>query len=101
MWRRHGRGAPETLAGTLLRRVLGRGRGGRGAQRAPDVPAAQPIPALRRSFRLHPDDEADPWVFRVDLADPWGKGAYRVAFRREASGGSVTETVRRLPPPAA
>ena len=28
------------------------------------------IPAVRRGFLLHPDDENDPYVFRLDLTDP-------------------------------
>lgn len=34
---------------------------------------------MRRGFPLHPDDERDPYVFRLDLAD-MGLGTFRVAF---------------------
>jgi len=28
-----------------------------------------PVPRLRKGLRLHADDSADPYVFRLDLAD--------------------------------
>jgi hypothetical protein len=37
------------------------------------------IPSVHRGFRLHPDDEDDPYVFRLDLA-AMGMGTFRVAF---------------------
>jgi CubicO group peptidase (beta-lactamase class C family) len=43
-----------------------------------------PIPALSRGFPLHPDDEKDPYVFRIDF---FGMGTTRVLFRREPGGG--------------
>jgi CubicO group peptidase (beta-lactamase class C family) len=47
-----------------------------------------PIPALYRGFPLHPDDEADPYVFRVAL--PWfGIGTGRVVFSREPGVGTT------------
>jgi hypothetical protein len=46
-----------------------------------------PIPVLRRGFVLHPDDAADPYVFRVEL--PWfGIGTARVVFSREPGGAT-------------
>ena len=58
-------------------------RGGRLALRF-----LSPIPALYRGLLLHPDDEDDPDVFRVEL--PWfGIGSGRVVFGR-APGGEVT-----------
>jgi CubicO group peptidase (beta-lactamase class C family) len=41
-----------------------------------------PVPAVRKGYRLHPDEEDDPYVFRIDFAD-WGRGTYRVAFSRQ------------------
>lgn len=38
-----------------------------------------PVPALYRGFELHPDDEADPYVFRVQLPVE-GLGSARVVF---------------------
>jgi hypothetical protein len=44
-----------------------------------------PIPALWRGLLLHPDDEHDPDVFRIEL--PWsGGGTARVVFSREPDG---------------
>ncbi|HSE09547.1 MAG TPA: serine hydrolase domain-containing protein [Nocardioidaceae bacterium] len=42
-----------------------------------------PVPALYKGVVLHPDDEKDPYVFRIDLSDA-GLGTLRVAFSREA-----------------
>jgi CubicO group peptidase (beta-lactamase class C family) len=38
-----------------------------------------PFPAMSRRFVLHPDDEIDPAVFRIDLSE-LGAGTARVAF---------------------
>jgi CubicO group peptidase (beta-lactamase class C family) len=48
--------------------------------------ALSPIPALYRGSVLHPDDEEDPYVFRIEA--PWF-GTTRVVFGR-APGGEVT-----------
>ena len=40
-----------------------------------------PVPALYRGWALHPDDDADPSVFRVDFSE-YGMGALRVVFGR-------------------
>jgi CubicO group peptidase (beta-lactamase class C family) len=45
------------------------------------------VPAMRQGFRLHPDSDHDPFVFRVDLASV-GLGTYRVAFRPGEPGTS-------------
>jgi hypothetical protein len=45
--------------------------------------ALSPIPALNRGFVLHPDDEEDPYVFRVDLSQ-FGIGTGRVIFHADA-----------------
>jgi CubicO group peptidase (beta-lactamase class C family) len=44
--------------------------------------ALSPLPALNRGLALHPDDERDPYVFRIDLSD-FGLGTARVVFSRE------------------
>jgi CubicO group peptidase (beta-lactamase class C family) len=44
------------------------------------------IPALYRGFELHPDDEGDPYAFRI--AFPWfGVGTGRVVFTRKPGAG--------------
>jgi CubicO group peptidase (beta-lactamase class C family) len=42
-----------------------------------------PIPGFLRGFPLHPDDETDPYVFRVDLSK-FGIGNPRVVFSQDA-----------------
>jgi CubicO group peptidase (beta-lactamase class C family) len=52
------------------------------------IRALSPIPALYRGFRLHPDDDDDPDVFRIEL--PWfGIGTGRVVFSREPGEGAT------------
>jgi hypothetical protein len=47
-----------------------------------------PIPALYRGFLLHPDDDRDPYVFRIEL--PWfGIGNGRVIFSRTPGVGTT------------
>jgi hypothetical protein len=47
-----------------------------------------PVPALYRGFALHPDDQQDPYVFRVEF--PWfGIGTCRVIFSREPGVGTT------------
>lgn len=50
--------------------------------------ALSPIPALNRGVALHPDDEQDPYVFRVDLSK-FGIGTSRVVFTREPGVGTT------------
>lgn len=47
-----------------------------------------PIPALYRGFALHPDDDTDPYVFRI--AFPWfGVGTCRVVFSHRPGAGTT------------
>jgi hypothetical protein len=50
--------------------------------------ALSPIPAVNRGLALHPDDERDPYVFRIDLSE-FGLGTARVVFSREAGVGTT------------
>ena len=45
-----------------------------------------PIPALYRGFTLHPDDDADPDVFRIDMTDLGGT-SQRIVFGRTPGAG--------------
>jgi hypothetical protein len=47
-----------------------------------------PIPTMYRGFPLYPDDEKDPYIFRIDLSS-FGIGTMRVIFSGEA-GTSAT-----------
>jgi CubicO group peptidase (beta-lactamase class C family) len=49
-------------------------RGGR-----PMIRLLTPVPVLLRGFPLHPDDETDPYVFRIDLS-PFGMPTVRIVF---------------------
>ena len=49
-----------------------------------------PIPALRRGFRLYPDDPADPLVFRIHFPE------FAMELRVVFDGGSNVRTARRL-----
>jgi CubicO group peptidase (beta-lactamase class C family) len=44
------------------------------------------VPTLYRGFPLHPDDENDPYIFRIDFSR-LGMGTSRVIFSREAGAG--------------
>jgi CubicO group peptidase (beta-lactamase class C family) len=44
-----------------------------------------PVPAMRRGFRLYPDDPDDPWVFRI--YSPESGMEYRVVFDGEPRDG--------------
>jgi hypothetical protein len=50
--------------------------------------ALSPIPAVNRGLPLHPDDERDPYVFRIDLSEV-GLGTARVVFSRESGVGTT------------
>jgi CubicO group peptidase (beta-lactamase class C family) len=50
--------------------------------------ALSPLPALNRGLALHPDDERDPYVFRIDLSE-FGLGTARVVFSREPGVGAT------------
>jgi hypothetical protein len=55
-----------------------------------------PIPALYRGFTLHPDDDADPDVFRIDMSD-LGGASQRIVFGR-TPGAGVTDVHLDLMP---
>lgn len=48
-----------------------------------------PIPALYRGFALHPDDDKDPYVFRIDFS-AFGIDTGRVIFSQEPGVGTTT-----------
>jgi CubicO group peptidase (beta-lactamase class C family) len=47
-----------------------------------------PVPALLRGFPLYPDDDKDPFVFRIDLSE-FGIGTARAVFSRDPEGGAM------------
>ena len=52
------------------------------------IRALTPIPALYRGLPLHPDDEDDPYVFRLDLSE-LGMSTVRVVFGRDVASGAA------------
>ena len=50
--------------------------------------APSPIPALNRGLLLHPDDDTDPYIFRIDLSK-LGIGTSRVVFSQEPGVGTT------------
>ena len=44
-----------------------------------------PVPAVRKGLRLHPNDDDDPYAFRIDLSG-FGLGTSPVVFSREPDG---------------
>jgi CubicO group peptidase (beta-lactamase class C family) len=78
---------PERISDLRGRVAMGAGaqvfvRGGRLMVRL-----LTPLPALYRGLALHPDDEQDPYVFRLDLSK-FGT-TVRVAFAREPGAGTT------------
>jgi CubicO group peptidase (beta-lactamase class C family) len=55
-----------------------------------------PVPALYRGLALHPDDENDPYVFRIDLSE-YGIGSARIAFGRDPRSGTMHVHLDVLP----
>ena len=52
------------------------------------VRALSPIPALNQGLLLHPDDDNDPYIFRIDLSK-FGIGTSRVVFSQEPGLGTT------------
>jgi CubicO group peptidase (beta-lactamase class C family) len=52
-----------------------------------------PVPAMYRGVVLHPDDEHDPYVFRIDL----GPTTSRVVFSREPGTGITAAHLELMP----
>jgi CubicO group peptidase (beta-lactamase class C family) len=50
--------------------------------------ALSPIPAAYQGFVLHPDDNKDPYVFRIDLSQ-FGLGTAKIVFSGEPGAGTT------------
>ena len=50
------------------------------------------MPALHRGLPLHPADDMEPYMFRIDLSE-FGLGALRVVFSREPEDGTTADHV--------
>jgi hypothetical protein len=55
-----------------------------------------PVPALAKAFPLRPDDEEDPYVFRIDLGEP-GTAPWRAVFGRTPGGGPMALHLDPMP----
>src|SRR6266496_2061009 len=58
--------------------------------------ALSPVPAVYRGFPLHPDDDKDPYVFRIDLSE-FGIGTGRVILSRKPGAGTTAVHLDLLP----
>jgi CubicO group peptidase (beta-lactamase class C family) len=55
-----------------------------------------PIPALYKGFPLHPDDDTDPYAFRIDFSE-FGFGTFPVVFSREPETGTMAIHFELMP----
>jgi hypothetical protein len=55
-----------------------------------------PIPAFYQGFPLHPDDETDPYAFRIDLSE-FGFGTFPVVFSRKAETATTAVHLDVMP----
>jgi hypothetical protein len=55
-----------------------------------------PIPVLYGGLPLHPDDETDPYAFRIDLSE-FGFGTFPVVFSREPERGTMAVHLGLMP----
>ena len=55
-----------------------------------------PVPSAYRGFPLRPDDEKDPYVFRIDLSE-FGIGTARVVFSGDSETGMTAVHLDLLP----
>jgi CubicO group peptidase (beta-lactamase class C family) len=60
------------------------------------IRSVNPIPVLYRGFALHPDDDKDPYAFRIDLSR-FGIGTTRVVFSREPGPGTTRLHLELVP----
>ena len=58
--------------------------------------ALSPIPAVYKGFPLHPDDNKDPCVFRIDLSQ-FGIGTARILFTRDLDAGTTAVHLELYP----
>jgi CubicO group peptidase (beta-lactamase class C family) len=81
-------GQYQLPAGSDLRGRVAMGRGAEVLVRGGRLMARllTPVPALYRGFQLHPDDQDDPYVFRLDLS-VFGMATVRIVFGRDVGDG--------------
>jgi CubicO group peptidase (beta-lactamase class C family) len=79
---------PAGRTGTRLRAMVGLGAEVFVRRGQLTLRVLTPIPAIYKGFVLHPDDEQDPYVFRID-ASTFDLGTVRVIFSREPQRGTM------------
>jgi CubicO group peptidase (beta-lactamase class C family) len=87
---------PAQLTDLTARSMFGAGvevlvRGG-----GPTLRVLTPVPARYRGLPLHPDDDSDPYVFRVDLGG-YGLGSLRVVFSRDRTADRTAMHLDMMP----
>jgi hypothetical protein len=70
---------PGRVTNLPLRAMLGAGVEVAARRGQLTIRGLTPLPSLRRGLRLEPDDDNDPYVFRIDLAE-FGMGTCPVVF---------------------
>jgi hypothetical protein len=60
------------------------------------VRGLSPMPPLYKGFALHPDDDEDPYVFRIDLSQ-YGMGTGRVVFSQNPMGSTTAVHIDLFP----
>ena len=79
---------PPGRTGTRLRSMVGLGAEVFVRRRQLMLRLLTPIPAAYRGFVLHPDDDKDPYVFRIDASE-FDLGTARVIFSRDPERGRM------------
>jgi CubicO group peptidase (beta-lactamase class C family) len=89
-------GSPSGLTGVRAMAMVGAGVEVVVKRGRLTIRGLSPLPALLRGFQLHPDDEEDPYVFRIDLSE-FGFDSCRVAFSQEPETGRAALALDLMP----
>jgi CubicO group peptidase (beta-lactamase class C family) len=89
-------GPPAGLTGVRAMAMVGAGVEVVARRDRLTIRGLSPVPALLKGFQLHPDDENDPYVFRIDLSE-FRLGSCRVAFSKKPETGTMGLTLDLMP----
>jgi CubicO group peptidase (beta-lactamase class C family) len=87
---------PGPLTDVRMRAMLGAGAEVLARGDGLVIRILSPVPDLLRGLELHPDDEKDPYVFRLDLAG-FGLGTSKVVFGRRSDDGGMSVHLDLMP----
>lgn len=87
---------PGPLTDVRLRAVLGAGVEVFVRRGQLLIRILSPIPAFYKGFPLHPDDNADPYAFRIDFSE-YGFGTFSVVFSRAPETGTMAIHFELMP----